>query len=195
MEKIKSIAFFGHRDINDKDLEKELINILVELIQQGFKIFKIGVHGDFDFLAFKVCKNLKKIYQDIKILIVSTSFSIFKKDSLINILYEDFEIITYPIENVYYKNKIWISNKYMIEDSDLLLCYVDIKKEGGAKRAMLYGLKIGKEVINLYKKTKCEHFCIKFFNFVSHFVFFNTNLEIFLELIFIFINLMIKNLG
>ncbi len=60
--------------------------------------------------------------------------------------------MTYPIENEYYKNQISLSNRYMVDDSDVIICYVDFNRYlSGAKKAVKYAEKQGKEIIQLFR--------------------------------------------
>lgn len=64
------------------------------------------------------------------------------------------KIMIYDIEDEYFKRQIIVSNRKMIEDSDLVISYVDMSKNRrGAKIAVKYALKQGKEIINLYNET------------------------------------------
>lgn len=54
----------------------------------------------------------------------------------------------YPIENEHFKNRITMSNRYMIDDSDLVIAYVDMKfNRSGAKKSFSYASKTKKVVI------------------------------------------------
>lgn len=57
------------------------------------------------------------------------------------------------IEQEHYKKRITTSNKKMIDESDILICYVDNQKSyGGAKTAFDYAQKIKLKTINLFEK-------------------------------------------
>lgn len=50
------------------------------------------------------------------------------------------------IDNIYYKNRIIVSNRKAIDDSDFVICYVDkSKRVSGAKKAMKYAEKNNKK--------------------------------------------------
>lgn len=151
----KICSLFGHRRIWKQEEVKQKLKLELEKqIQNGFNRFLVGTHGDFDSIALSVLRDLRKIYQDIKISAVFTSLYPFKKDEFgfsISQLYEDVETFSYPIEDEYFKRQIIMSNRYMINDSDLVICYVNPKSyQSGAKLAMKYAKKNKKEVINLY---------------------------------------------
>ena len=157
----KTIAFFGHREIYKQEIIKiKLMEILEEKVLQGYTNFLIGKHGDFDKIALKCCLELKSNNNNINIIIVLTTLSLLKKDKfgfcdLDYYVNKGCQTMIYDIEEEYFKNRIIFSNKKMVDDSDLIICYVDLnKKSSGAKKAVEYAEKRGKEIINLHKEDK-----------------------------------------
>lgn len=159
---MKTIALFGHRFIfNEYQLKKKITTLLNETIPQGFSNILIGCHGDFDRIALSALLNYKNyVNNNITVNVVLTSLSVLKKDeygfSGVD-FYEKSNCKTmfYDIEEVYYKNRITYSNKKMVDNCDLVICYVDMKSyKSGAKTAVNYALKQNKKVINLYEPRK-----------------------------------------
>lgn len=153
---MKTITFFGHRELFSKDIESRLREEIEKHIEEDVR-FIIGTHGNFDRLAFYVCKEFKKRYPKIKITLVFTSLSFLQKPTSRfaeeRYLYEDVETMIYEIEDEHFKNQITTSNKKTVDDSDLVICYVDMKRyKSGAKRAVKYAIKRNKPVINLFKE-------------------------------------------
>ena len=144
-------AFIGHRIIHNKHLFEKLIRAIQNQIDYGCRFFTMGSHGDYDNLALLACRNAKKQYPDLQIEVVITSLNaISNKDSNGN-MYSDVSTIMFDIENAYYKQKITLSNRKMIDSSDTLICYVDEKSYmSGAKTTLLYAKKKGLNIINLY---------------------------------------------
>ncbi len=71
-----------------------------------------------------------------------------KNDNKIN----NYDCISYPIEHLHFKQRITETNKFMIEDANFIVCYVDTDiTNSGAKKAVNYANKQNKIVINLYK--------------------------------------------
>ena len=141
----KICSLFGHRCIFDSENLKILLYKQIETqIHNGFNIFYIGSHGEFDKMSLNILSTLKKLYSNIEIYIVITSFSQIKK-------YCSFKTIFFPIETIYFKNKIIKSNQYMVDKSNLIICYVDMNKiYSGSKLAIKYAIKKNKKIINLY---------------------------------------------
>lgn len=149
------ISFFGHSYIfNVQEVRKRLLAFVESKIKRGAKHFLIGTHGDFDQLALSVCKELKQKYE-IEICLVFTSLTILKeKGEVAKNLFGDITLVTYDIENTYYKNTITYSNQKMIEESNFVIFYVDeTKNRSGAKNSLKYAKKKNKSFENLYKES------------------------------------------
>ena len=150
------IVFIGHRNINQYNrIKAKLYSELKKQIENGSKFFTMGTHGDFDKLALCVCRELRKIYKDIKIEVVVTSFSEIKPiiygTEKNYTLYDDVKTVMYDIETVHYKRKIVVSNQQMINNANTLICYIDTSKTfGGAILAYKYAKKKGLHIVNLY---------------------------------------------
>lgn len=156
----KKVCFIGHRHIyNYKEIRAKLYNIVEEEIKNGCKFFTMGTHGEFDEMALSVCRELRKIYTDIEIEVVITSFKtiepIIDHDPIFGdekyIPYSDVKTTMYDIEEEYYKRKIVKSNQKMIDNCDALICYVNKKHNpSGAKLAMNYAKRKSLKIINIY---------------------------------------------
>ncbi len=158
---MKTIAFFGHRQVLDKTAVFERLEKLLKEIVTGESVrLLIGCHGDFDKIALSTSLRHKKTYNfETNINIVLTSLSFLKKDEY-GYSKSDFyknlgcETMFYNIEEQYFKNRIFYSNKKMVEESDLIVCYVDMKAfKSGAKTTILYAIKQNKKIINLFEKS------------------------------------------
>ena len=150
------IVFIGHRNINQYNrIKAKLYSELKKQIENGSKFFTMEKHGDFDKLALCVCRELRKIYKDIEIEVVVTSFSeikpiIYGKEKNYT-LYDDVKTVMYDIETVHYKRKIVVSNQQMINNANTLICFIDTSKSfGGAILAYKYAKKKGLHIVNLY---------------------------------------------
>ena len=150
----KKCVFFGHRNFVSR-CESDLKLTVEKLINSGITEFYIGAHGDFDKLAYKVCRELKLKYNNIKIMLVFTSEKLFKKDKAgysISDYYPDTECISFFVEDKFYKARITETNKQMVDLCDMVCCFVDMSVNlSGAKTAIKYAMKKNKQIINLYK--------------------------------------------
>ena len=157
----KKVCFIGHRRIyNYKETREKLYNIVEEEVKNGCEFFTMGTHGEFDEMALSVCRELRKVYANIEIEVVITSFKeikpIIDHDLIFGdekyIPYSDVKTTMYDIEEEYYKRKIVVSNQQMIDNCDTLICYVNpTKTYGGAILAYKYAKKKGLQIVNLYE--------------------------------------------
>ena len=110
----RKIAFIGHRFVYEDDvIRKKLYKLAESEIKNGYKTFTMGTHGDFDAMALSVCRQLRKIYSDIKIEVVITSLNAIKpfidkellEDNEKFIPYRDVTTVMYDIEEEYFKRR------------------------------------------------------------------------------------------
>ena len=146
------VTFFGHRDIyNFKEVEKQLYEIICRILQiHPFVVFYIGRNGDFDVHAASVLKRARKDMEneDNEIICVLpyniSDIEYYEK-------YYDEVFIPECIEKTHPKGAITKRNKWMVEQADLVICYVE-RNKGGAYAAMKYARSLGKKTINLAEK-------------------------------------------
>ena len=150
----KRVAFIGHRNIYDRTLRERLKEVVQNEINNGCEKFIMGMHGAFDNMALSVCRELRNINKTIEIEVVLTSLNTIKNVSEY-VSYSDVFTSIYEIEEVHYKRQIIVSNQKMIDDSDVLICYVDKNvARSGAKIALKYAEKRGVKIINLFTLEK-----------------------------------------
>ncbi len=149
----KTIAFIGHRHVYYADKVKErLQNVIEQCIGDGCSHFLMGAHGDFDQMALNACRSARKNHPDIQIEVVLTSYhTIEKKHDIDYVPYQDVQTVMFDIEDLHFKQQIVASNRQMIDQSDILVCYVDTKKNpSGAKIAMNYAKRKGLKIVNVF---------------------------------------------
>lgn len=157
---MKSIAFFGHRQIFEKTIIADrLLKILKDIIPQGYSKLLIGSHGEFDKLVLSTCIKYRNNFEpNIEINVILTNLSLLNKNNLESSKIDFYEhnkckTMFYDIEEVYFKNRITYSNKKMVDASDLIICYVDTRSyRSGAKTAVNYAIKKNKKIINLFEQ-------------------------------------------
>ena len=157
----KTCAFFGHRLWSVVDFDT-LFNFVKNLVQEkNITRFLVGEHGKFDELAFKVCLEIIKIYPQIKLCFVNSNVAPTKHKKLtVGDIYRGCEEISYFVEDVHFKARITKTNRSMVDDCDIVVCCVDMATtSSGARRAVVYAKKKGKEIYNLYpyKKSGVSH--------------------------------------
>ncbi len=114
-----SCTFIGHSDC-DKSIKEKLYPAIEKLIcENNVTTFFIGTHGDFDYYAYMVLKELEKIYKIDVLVVLShlTSVPDYCKGS--KMIFPD-EAAKSP-----YKYAIIKRNGYMIKNSQFMICYIN----------------------------------------------------------------------
>ena len=139
----KVCCLFGHRDCFALE-ESRLQAVLEEQIISGTYIFYVGNQGNFDAVARSVLKKLQQQYPKIQYSVV-LAYLPKKRDR-----YDDYSDTIYPdgMENTPYKFAISKRNRWMVEQSDACVCYIN-RTWGGAYNVVKYAQKKNLKVINL----------------------------------------------
>lgn len=144
---IYRVSFVGHREIyRIREVEDMVEQIVTDLIRKKEYVeFYVGRNGDFDVLTASAVKRVqKKLGNCNSSLILVLPYSV--KDEEYYKTY--FDEIFYPIDpQTHHKAAIIKRNEWMIEQSDLVIAFVE-KQNGGAYQAMRYAEKADKKVIN-----------------------------------------------
>ncbi len=139
------VTFFGHRNITE-DIQPILYSTLQTLIEnENANLFYVGNNGNFDNMVIHTLNKLKTKYPHINYYVV-LAYMPLKKAT-----YQNCETI-FPegLEKALPKYAIINRNKWMIEQSDVVITYVN-KSIGGAYKFKRISEKKGKTVINLHK--------------------------------------------
>ncbi len=151
---IFTVSLFGHREIYDiRQLNDKLTPIIKNLIQtQSYVSFLIGRNGEFDTFAASVIKHAqkesKKESSDITLVLPYPIADIEYYEK-----YYDSIIIPECLHGSHPKSAITLKNRWMIEQSNLVIVYVE-RNIGGAYNAMKYAEKLNKKIVNLYNNEK-----------------------------------------
>lgn len=158
-------CFLGHRDYIYPQAIERTVNAIQYVIDNGCRQFAMGTHGKYDELALLECRSFRTKYENIKIEVILTSYHKIEKKVLYTYKnddgeieevidtppYQDVNTTMYEIEDLHFKQRISESNKQMIDDCDVVICYVDLKREkSGAKKALKHAQKKGLTIINCY---------------------------------------------
>ena len=146
---IYRVAFIGHRVIPHQYGLENKIEIIVRdmLREKEYVEFLVGRNGEFDIMAAAVVKRVREsVGSDNSSLILIQSY-IMKDDKYYEKYYDGIE---YPIDsNTHPKAAITARNRWMIENADVLVAYVEKDRKGGAYTAMKYMEKLQKKIVNL----------------------------------------------
>ena len=144
-----TVSLFGHRDIDDLfRLERKLTPIIKELLNtKEYVSFLIGRNGEFDEFSASLVKRIRKENgSENSELNLVLPYNVSELEFYEN--YYDNIIIPESINSAHYKAAISLRNRWMVEQSDLIICYVE-RENGGAFSALKYAKKHGKQIINL----------------------------------------------
>lgn len=150
---IYTVSLFGHREINQLYVvEKKLETIIHRLISsKEYVNFLIGRDGEFDFIAASVIHRIikERDYGNASLTLVLPYMKAEYRDNEQAYLNYYDEVEIYPESaKVHFKAAIQIRNRNIIDRSDLVICFVEIKK-GGAYQSLQYAKQTGVQMINI----------------------------------------------
>lgn len=140
-----TVTFFGHKD-TPKKIEPTLRRTLVDLIKNhGANVFYVGNNGNFDTMVRRQLEALSQTYPITYSVVLA--YLPTKKNE-----YDDFTNTILPegIETVPKRFAISWRNKWMIQQSDIVVTYVT-HNFGGAAQFKETAQRQGKTVIELSK--------------------------------------------
>ena len=139
-------CFFGHKD-TPSTISPELEKVLTDLIvNHGVSSFLVGNQGRFDHVALRVVRKLKKQYPHITYSVV-LAYMPGEKEEWVSYAPEE---TMYPegLEDVHPRFAISWRNKWMINESEVVVCYVEHSWGGAAQYAEM-ATKKKRKVINI----------------------------------------------
>lgn len=121
-------TFFGHKD-TPKEIEPILRSTLVDLIEnKNVTVFYVGNNGNFDIMVRRQLEDLSKTYPiKYSVVLAYLPGKNNKYDNLINTIYPE------GIETVPKRFAISWRNKWMIQQSDIVVTYVTHNFGGAAQ--------------------------------------------------------------
>lgn len=160
---IKTACFTGYRpekfpfkldndDVDFQILKSRIFKTLVSLIEDDCKIFYCGMAMGFDILCAECVLELKKTYSDIKL---KCAIPFKEQGNSLSFLWRNryFEILNRCdefryISDEYSKTSYQLRNKFMVDNSDFVVCWYD-GKAGGTRNTLKYAAKKGRTIINI----------------------------------------------
>lgn len=140
----KICTFFGHRDCSESIIPELYKKIEELIVNEKYRVFYIGNHGNYDRYVSNVLALLKNEYK-IKVYIVLAYLPTNENNN-----FKHETILPDGIETVPKKFAIIYRNKWMVDRSDTVLTYVQ-NNFGGAAQFKEYAIKKKKKVIELLK--------------------------------------------
>lgn len=156
-----TVCFTGHRDIPTERIEplqRLLMEQLEGLYREGARHFIAGGALGFDTLCETCVIALRHLHPDIKLTLAlpcreqDKKWSDVEKLCLYNIKIMADDVI-YVSEN-YYPGCMMKRNKYMVDNSDVCVCYKDARIKGGTYNTFVYAHDRNKRIINTYELLK-----------------------------------------
>lgn len=139
-------SFLGHKDAPQSLYPKIKEYTETLITEQNINSFMVGNQGGFDSMALKALRELKKIYPHVCYNVVLAYMPAPKQEYE---LYDPSEtFLPEGIETVPKRFAISWRNKWMVRESDVVLCYIT-HSWGGAAQFVEYAQRQGKEIINL----------------------------------------------
>ena len=133
----KACCGFGHRNVFE-NIEDKLYKAVMSAAEQWCEIFYTGAMGEFDSLFSSAVRKAKKAYPNIKLICVKPYFTndINTDKDYYAALYDDI-IIPDELADIHPKAAIKARNRWMIDNSDIVLIYT-VRNYGGAYEAKRY---------------------------------------------------------
>lgn len=145
-----TVTFCGHRTIHQTAPVKGWLHDVVrELILQGARTFLLGGYGSFDLLAAHVVRELKSEFPSIE----STHVLAYLTADTDPLLYDN--TLYPPLEKVPPRYAISHRNRWLVEQSDVVVAYV-LHNWGGAATTLGYAKRQSKTVIVYPEKAASQ---------------------------------------
>lgn len=148
---MNSCTFTGHRELSDLNFAL-LDRVILHLVKNGCRRFLCGMARGFDLTAAESLLALKKQYPDISLIACvpfgeqARYFSASDKLRYERIIANCAEVVC--LSDNYYNGCMHIRNRYMVDNSDVVICYLR-KKTGGTYYTVKYAEKKGVKCIKI----------------------------------------------
>lgn len=142
------VSFIGHRTLyNQRQIEIRIEEIIVKLIEEKEHVeIYVCRNGDFDILVASAIKRMQKEYGNHNSCLIVVFPYPMKDDEYYEKYYDE---IVFPISyKIHFKRAIIGRNKWIVENSELLICYVETSS-GGAYTCMEYAKKTIKNLADV----------------------------------------------
>lgn len=135
------VTFCGHKDVFYKEqVNEKLAAVVAALIEEGATEFYLGGYGDFDYMAAKIVRELKKDLSDIQsTLVIPYMDRDYNKELYDGSIYP-------PLENTPLRFAISKRNEWMVDQADVVVAYIT-HDWGGAIKTLEYAQRKKKRII------------------------------------------------
>ncbi|MCQ2455135.1 MAG: DUF1273 domain-containing protein [Clostridia bacterium] len=137
------------------EFDNRLIKAICDLAESGVNIFFSGMAMGFDIISAEAVLYVRALRPDFNIKLIaaipfenqSAGFGEKWKSRYDKVLSECDSVVL--VSDRYYSGCYFARNKYMVDNSDVVVAYFD-GKTGGTKNTLAYAEKLGRAIINLY---------------------------------------------
>ena len=142
------VSLFGHRRVDEVKIEELLTHTIKELLSsRQYITFFLGRNGEFDELAARVIKRMQREREDNNFeMVLVLPYKVKNIEYYAN--YYESVIIPDCVYGAHPKSAINIRNRWMIDNTDLIIAYVE-HNNGGAYEALKYAKINEKNIIEL----------------------------------------------
>jgi len=147
------VTFCGHGNFQKtEEYERKIIAFLEEKIGDSSADMYLGEYGGFDRFAYDCCKKYKNTHPNISLIFVTPYLSVEYQKNHLEYKQSRYDLILYPeIEDKPKRFAISYRNKYMVEQADYVIAYID-HAFGGAFKTYQYAKRKKKAIINITGK-------------------------------------------
>lgn len=158
-------CFTGHRQLDERELPclvMRLDQVLEKMYQLGYRRFICGGALGFDMLAAERIINMKKKHGDISLVLAipyaeqSKAWPVGEGQRYERILYAADE--THVLSRQYYKGCMLVRNRFMVDRSSYVICYLTSIK-GGTASTVAYASRLERTILNVAMEDACTAFC------------------------------------
>ena len=153
MLNIYTVAFFGHRYIDNPLKVEELLEIEIRKLikEKEYVEFLVGRNGDFDrcvtSAVLRVRKNVRADNSSLVLILPYPTAEYLNNEQYFHDYYTDVEI-SYEASKAHPKSAIQIRNREMVDRANWVICYIE-ENRGGALKTVQYAIRKGKDIIKL----------------------------------------------
>ena len=144
------VTFCGHATFSKSaEYESKIIDLLLAEIGDTPVNFYLGGYGEFDALAYKCCKKYKETHPQASLIFITPYITEEYSRNHLSLYKDKYDEIFYPeLEGVPLKFAIVYRNRWMVEQSDIVICGIT-HSWGGAYKTYLHAKKKKKRIFNL----------------------------------------------
>ena len=145
-----TITFCGHSTFSrTPEIEEQLLSILESQVGDEPADLFLGGYGSFDSFARECCRKYQTEHPHAKLVLITPYMTIEHQKNHLAYEKDYYDAIVYPeIEDKPLKFAISYRNKWMVEQADLVIAYVN-HNSGGAWQTYQHAKRKKKTIINL----------------------------------------------